>query len=105
MIDEAGGVALHTGVDHRLAVDDEQKSVVVVRIVILVTLVGFLVRDALTEIFDHPRALGDALRGKNAPAMDAGIADFDPCAGAHFGYRHDRLLQTATGARMAGWCW
>jgi len=102
MIDEASGVAAHTRINHGLTIDDEQKSMVIVWIMNLITLVGFLVRDALTEIFDHSRPFKDALGGEYALAMDAGITDFDPCAGTHFGYRHCHLLQTATGARMAG---
>src|SRR6185295_14505937 len=59
VIDEARVVAADAGVDDRALVDDEQERVVVVLVVVLVTLVRFLVRDALAEILVEAFSLLD----------------------------------------------
>src|SRR5690606_28676056 len=53
VVDETRIVATPGGVDHGLAIGDEQEGMVVVRISILVTLVRFLVRQALANIFGN----------------------------------------------------
>jgi len=57
MIDEARIIATHGGVDDCVFVDDEQEGVIVVDVVIVIAIVRRLVREALPEIFDDPRAL------------------------------------------------
>ena len=88
VVDETRGVAAHARIDDDMSIDDEQEGVVVVRVVVLVTVIGFLVRDAVAEILDDARPFGDAARGEHALAVDGGFADLDPAAGTHLGDRH-----------------
>jgi hypothetical protein len=78
MVDEPRVVTLHAPVDDGAAIDDEQERVVVVRVVAFVALVGFLVRDAIPEIFNDTRALRDVTPGEDALAVDLRIADHVP---------------------------
>ena len=88
MVDIARRIGLTTAIDHRLTIDDEQKGVVIVRIVIGIAIIGFLVRDAFTDVFDDAGSLRNPLGGEDALAMNLGIADLNPRTGSHQGYRH-----------------
>src|ERR1700686_4019158 len=74
MVDEAGVVAIGAAVDHDVAVDDEQESVIVADVFMLVAQVGLPVRHAIAQVLDDPRALADAAQRKHAPAMNARTA-------------------------------
>ncbi len=96
MIEKPRVVAIDAGVYDGLGVDDEQERVTVVRVLVLVTPIGLLMRDALADVLDDARALGNVLLGENAPAMDFGTADLDQVdgsggTGGHASDRHRRF--------------
>jgi hypothetical protein len=77
VVDEARVVSADTGIDDRVLVDNEQEGVIVADVVVFVTRVGRLVRQALPEILENSRALPDGGDGKNAAAMYRRIAHLD----------------------------
>ena len=102
VVDEARGVAIHPGVDDGAPVDDEQEGVVVVDRLQVVAAVGLLVRDALAEVLDHPRALADALQREDTESVHGRIAHLDERRAAA---TLDRPDHTATGATIPASCW
>jgi hypothetical protein len=76
VVDPARRVAAHAGVDHVQAViEREEEGVEGIVRVRGVTIIGFVVGDQLTLVFDDARALGDVRGGKHAIAMDGALAD------------------------------
>src|SRR5215469_3802789 len=65
VVDEARLVTVDPRVDHRARIDDEQESVVVGGVLVLITPVRLGVRHALTQVLDDARALPDAARGEH----------------------------------------
>jgi hypothetical protein len=78
VVDEPRLVATRGGIDHRLAVGDEQEGVVVVRIGILVTLVRILVGNAVAEVLDQALALLDVTACETAVTMHGRVAHDEP---------------------------
>jgi len=75
MIDEPCGVAPDATVDHRLRVDREEEGVVVVGGLGRVASIGFLVRDALSDVLDDGRAFPDRTCREHSRAVDWGTAE------------------------------
>jgi hypothetical protein len=77
VVDEAGRVAVDAGVDHGALACNEQERMAVVVALDLVAAVGLGVRDALAQVLDDARALGNRPGRVHAVAVDAGIARLD----------------------------
>ena len=76
MIDKARIIAVHRGVDGGVLVHYEQQHMRMLRFIVVVTPVGFLRRDAFSDIFDDARPFADALRGESAESVNGGVANF-----------------------------
>ena len=98
MVDVARLVAVNARVYHRLGVHREQKRMVVVGILVLVTRVGLRVAHAIAQVLDDGRALADAARGEHSVPMDGGMPHFEQGSTA----ATRRFLHIAMGALMAG---
>src|SRR3954468_3536014 len=70
VIDEARLVPVHRSVDARLVVDREEERMMAVHLLVVVSLVRGLPRDALAEILDDARALLDGPGGKCTRTLD-----------------------------------
>ena len=107
MIDEARLIAADRGVDYRLGINDEQKGVIVVRVVIVVAPIRLAMTDAIAGIFDDARPLRNAHPRENAATVNRRITHANPgIAGLILHavpYFMPRLGQTATGALIAAW--
>src|ERR1700683_4654656 len=93
VVDEARLVPLDTRIDHRARVHDEQEGMAVGGVLVQIAPVCLDVRDPLAQVLDDARALRDAGGGEHAESMQRRVAYFD-----------ERVLHTATGARIASWC-
>ena len=88
MIDEARIVAVGAAIDDDAAIDDEQKGVVVARVLVLVAPIGLAVRDAIAEILDDARALADAAQREHAAAVQRASGAPAACLAAPISPRH-----------------
>jgi hypothetical protein len=70
VVDEARFVSADRRVDHDVVVDREEERVVAFSIDVGITGVGFRRREALTRVFDEPRARWDLACGECAEALD-----------------------------------
>jgi hypothetical protein len=95
VIDEARLVAIDACIDDGALIHDEQKSVGVAGILVLVAAVGLGVRDALAHVLDDARALADTARGEHTQPVQRRRAHLDERS-----LVLGRAAHTATGARI-----
>ena len=69
MVDEARGIAVHPGVDHRFSIDDEEKRVIVVVGLAFIASIRLGVAHTLADIFNDASALLDRARREHARSV------------------------------------
>ena len=86
MIDVAGLVSAHAGIDHRPCIHGEQKRVVVVRALVLVALIRLSMTHAVARVLDDGGAFADAAQGKYTVSMNGGMAHLEQGSTAGRGF-------------------
>ena len=92
VVDEAGLVAIHGGVDDDVVVNREEVSVMHLAWNVGIACVGLGGCQALPAVFDQARAATDAPRGERAAAMNRRVANLEGKIGVGRGSGHPRKL-------------